>query len=220
MIKHFFLAAVAIFCTVASANAQVLFDEITGAEGSGDPNAPTSLGTLSAGAFTVSGSSAVGPLGTAAGTLTDTTRDLFGFTIASGFQLDSIEVTALEQTLNNAAPTPFLDPGFYFLDAGTTTVIPSATTSASLLTGQQFGIATTPIGTNLLDTASVGNITAGPGVTAPLAAGDFVLGFQQTGPETISYSVQLNVSSVPEPSSAALLSMAALGLAGFRRRRS
>jgi len=188
MIRFFFLAFVAILSTAASANAQVIFDESSGVEGSGDPNAPTSLGTL------------------------------FGFTIASGFQLDSIEVTALEQTLNNAAPVPFLDPGFYFLDAGTTSVIPAMATSAQLLTGQQFGVATTPIGTNLLDSVAVGNITGGPGVTAPLGPGDFVLGIQQTGPETLSYSVEFNVSAVPEPSSAALLSMVVLGFAGLRRR--
>ena len=219
MIKHIFLVAFAILSTVASANAQVIFDEATGVEGSGDPLAPTALGTLTAGAFTVSGSSVLGPAGSAAGTATDTTRDLFGFTVASGFQLDSIDVTALTQTLN-AAGNP--DPGFFFLDAGTTSVIPGDGTSAALLAGQQFGIATTPIGTNLLDSVAIGNITDGPGTSAPLGPGDFVLGIQQTGTETLSYSVEFNVSevsTVPEPASAALLSMSVLGLAGLRRRR-
>jgi len=224
MNRFFLLAVLAVLSTAASANAQVIFDESTGVEGSGDPTAPTSLGSLTAGVFTVSGSSVVGANGTSSGLVSDTTRDLFGLSIASGFQLDSVVLSGLTQTANTSGN---LDPGFFFVSSGTTTGIPggagfSPLTGSLVGVGPQIALADstadeTPIGTDLLSVTSI----AGPGVTGPLAAGDYVFGIQQTGPEELSYSVTFNVSAaaIPEPSSAALISLVAFGFAGLRRRR-
>ena len=217
MTKFFFLAAAAVLSFAATANAQLLFDEATGVEGSGDPLNPTALGIFSGGVFEVSGSSVLGPDGAGAGTLTDTTRDLFGFTIASGFQLDSIEVTELTQTLNVNGD---LDPGFFFLDSGTTTAIPGG--GFTPITGALIGVGPLASGGVGADLLSLDNITVTPGPAAgPQGAGDFVFGIQQTGPEELSYTIAFNVSAVavPEPSSMALLSLAAFGLTGMRRRR-
>ena len=180
-------------------------------DASGDPNAPTPLGTLSLGSSEVSGS--------VVNTTAASTRDIFSFSVASGFQLDGITLVEITQSpvgniLGNAP-----DPGFFFLDIGTTTEIPGSSGS-SLLSGALIGEtgsaggASTDIGDNILFEP---NIAGGPDITSPLAAGDYIFGIQQTGPEELTYTVSFEVSAIPEPSSALLLGLGSFAF--FLRRK-
>ena len=190
----------------------LIFDESVDGEASSDPLNPTDLGTLALGENGISGfvTSSDGAGGSS--TALPTTRDFFTFNIAENQILTGIFVSALSGT--DAAGAASNDRGFFILDEGATSLIPVTENSASFLTGN-FISATTPVGTNLL---ALGNATAGPGVTLPLGAGDFVFEIQQTGSETLNFTLGIQVEAVPEPSSALLLGLGSL--LGLRRRRS
>ena len=190
----------------------LIFNESADGEASSDPLNPTDLGTLALGESGISGSVTSNDGAGGSNTALPTTRDFFTFNIAENQVLTGIFVSALSGT--DAAGAPSNDPGFFLLDEGATSLIPGGGTSASFLTGALLS-AETPFGTNLLE---LDNITGGPGITLPLEAGDFVFGIQQTGPETLNFTLGIQVEAVPEPSSALLLGLGSL--LGLRRRRS
>jgi hypothetical protein len=139
----------------------------------------TPLGVFSAGANIV------------AGTYTGVTprdSDVFTFEIPSGHQLDSI---ALVYNAINGSP----GSGSYMaiqqgaeLGTGMPTV------------GGNLSNALVNASGNLLALFEAGPAFGGSGLTAPLEAGQYTIGFHETGDAVIGYSLTFNVSLVPEPS--------------------
>ena len=188
------------------------FNEALDGDLSGDFSAPTSLGPLGAGAFTVSGSvfnsdqdDAFAPGGEAGD------YDVLTFSLAEGLSVDSITLDAfaggglaflgLERGTSLSVNTSIAGAAFVPNAAGLS-LVGAADVATDLLPG-------------LLDGSGAGQAPGSPLGTAFLPAGDFTLAIQNTGPNVNAYALTFNV--VPEPTSAA----AAAGLAGLllRRRR-
>jgi len=231
MIRILVLTIAALF-TATAANAQVVFDEAVDGDLTFtvsdpliflpvEPVTPATTFNISVpGTLTVTGTTIdadqddIFAPGGIAGDF-----DVFGFNVAPGLQIDSVTLDAFGgggQAFIGLVPgtllgiNPTVGPGNADFD-----------TIASGLTLIDSG----DIG-EILDDLILGlddgfgdNVPGIPLTGGVIGSGDFVFSVQNTGPGTNSYSLTFNTSSVPEPSSAALLSIAALGLAGFRRRK-
>ncbi len=167
------------------------------------PSAPTPIGELQVGSTLVAGF--LGPV------LFD--ADIFTFTIAPGTQLNAITVISIDG-----------DGHFFGLDAGNTTIDPSANyDGSSLLVARLFG--GVDIDSDLMDPVPATGVNfnlANDRVTA--GPGDYTIWLQENAisdPYTyaLSLDVGVGVAAIPEPSSVLLLSVAATGLAVRRRRR-
>jgi hypothetical protein len=177
---------VAVLALYPAAALAVIYNEIPDGDLSGVPGSPTSLGSLPAGAHTVSGSFGGGDF------------DLVTLSLGSGKQLNSIVLD------NYNGPSL----SFVGLQSGSTwTEALGATINPANLMGWTH-ISTGLIGTNILDDIGLG--AGAPGFVPPLPAGSYTFLFQETGSQTFDYSLTFNV--VPEPST---ILLAAFGLAGL-----
>jgi hypothetical protein len=143
----------------------------------------TPLGVLSAGANIV--------VGTYTG-VTPRDSDVLTFEIPSGHQLDSIDLV-------------------YDIISGS----PGGGSYMAIQQGSELGTGMATVGSNLsnalvnasgdlLAKFASGPAFGGTGLVAPLLAGQYTLGFHETGDATIGYSLAFNVSQVPEPSTFAV----------------
>lgn len=190
--------------TCAAANAvasTTTYDELVSGDLSGIAESPTPW-TLAAGANLLAGSAGTNAI---AGTVD---YDLVALEVPAGHQLDSITIVSYTNPdiyamsfFGLQAGSPWLDKfgwdmgGFWLM--GWTHV-----------QMQMAGLDLLPM---IQDHASE------PGFSIPLPAGVYTMLIEDI--DTVnSYSLQFNVSAVPEPASAALVGMAALGMIAARRR--
>lgn len=138
--------------------------------------------------------------------------DFFNIEVEDGFQLDSIVLDS------------FSGDGLAFFGFAEDVLGGNPAIGA-----EQPPFIATALGFTLIDgseTSLFTDLAAGEGGTLPgigfdpsqsLDAGTYAFVFQNTGPDVNTFSLTFTGSAVPEPASAALISI--LGLAGFARRR-
>jgi len=157
-------------------------------------------------------------LGLGSNTLTGTTgrdgagvvdRDYFTFTLADGWQLDSLMLLP---------GTTILGPsslGFVAVQAGSQmTVDPTGGDPTNLLGWWHYS--ENDIDTDILPLIGLGG--GAIGFAGPLPAGSYTFWVQETATGTVAYNFDFNVTAVPEPSIALML-MAGLAGLGFLRKR-
>jgi hypothetical protein len=160
---------------------------------SGNRLAPTSI-NLDPGSNTVTATSVAGDL------------EYYTVTVPGGFELSAIPLVSYV-SLDALA--------FVGLQSGTTFTEPPTGTDVSQLLGwTHFGPGNGTVGTDVLDNIGAG--TGAIGFTGPLGAGNYVFWTQQTGVNSTTYALDLQitaVAAVPALSGAsALLLCAGLGL--------
>ena len=181
--------------------AVISFTESSDGELSGDNLNPTALGILGVGTSSISGT-VVDALGA------NPNVDVFTFNIAEDTVLSGITVANFT-SMDDVAFLGFAEGTDFPFNA---TELGNTPDQNLILGGNLFGGV---VGSNIIDT--IGNGVIGTGFTAPLDAGDYTLYLQQLGVTTVDYTIELDVTSVPEPSSIALLGLG--GLALLRRKR-
>jgi hypothetical protein len=199
------LAAVAVFAVVgisSLAQAAVIHNEAVNGDLTDfvevDPwlTAGTSLGTLSVGENTI-----LGNFGTWAG---DDASDVFTFEIPVGFQLDSIDLTYID---NGAS-----DGGSYMAIQGGTTLGTGMST-----VGQNLSNALVDSSCDLLAMFEAGPAYGGIGLAGPLLAGDYTIGLHEIH-SVIDYQMVFHMSPVPEPATIGMLACGGMGLLARRKR--
>lgn len=148
----------------------------------------------------------VGDFGKHVGDLSEDT-DTLTFEIAVGTQLDSIQMTYTVLSGNPGG-------GSYFaIQAG-----PSLGSGISSVAGNLSNKLVATSG-DLLASFAAGPDFGGIGLSSPLAAGQYTLWMSETATDTnIGYSLDFQVTSIPEPATGILGLFAALGFVGKRRR--
>ncbi len=139
-------------------------------------------------------------------TSTGDTRDYITFSIPSSMQLMALRLIRYEQpggVLGNR--------GFHSINAGATSVIPSAGNEATLLGGAHLDPA--PAGTDLLPVLATG-AQAGSGFQRPLGHGTYTYLIQQTGPQISEYELEFVVAPIVPATPPWALLAGALGLLG------
>jgi len=197
--KKIIIPSILSFVTLSSANAVVLvYDE----DSDGDLGAPTSPTSLVLGAGT---NTIIGEVGASGDT-----RDAFSFTLSAGQTLESIILVSYSDPETESLSDG--NTGFFNLDEGLVSVIPSGVTSGDLLTGSLISGANN--GGDFLD---LSNQTDGSGlaVAGELGPGEYTFNIQNTS-DAVAYELEFNV--VPEPSSTSLLGLSGLFLLMRRRR--
>lgn len=180
----FSLLCVAVLATLLPAD--VIIDEFEfGGDFSDLPSAPTSIGTLQVGRTEILGVII---------TEFDADPDLITFQVASGNQLDAIELLSLDG-----------DRHFFGLDDGPTSVDPNTGNGTQLLIARL--ISGSDIGSNLLGPVPSGVDFGGSKSPGPVGPGEYTLWIQENAGGFWGYQLGLDVSvvAVPEPSTAALL---------------
>lgn len=204
-----------------AASAVVLWDEASQGDFSGDFVSPSDLGTLSVGNNTLSGESTAGPTEDlsipAAPGYPGIDVDLWTLTIASGQYLNQIVLTSYSNTnpfghTGGSGGTPG-GGSFFAFQAGSeiTVAIPDG---SDLLGGTLIGVIPGAQATDdVLDDLGGGMFSAAPfnvpTFNGPLGAGTYTFWYQE-GPMDTEYSLDFQVSSVPEPASMTGLGLLAL----------
>jgi hypothetical protein len=184
--------AAMLVASLASATLAADWNETINGDLSGDTNAPTPV-TFNLGANRITGT-----MGTPPGGQGQTDADIFMFTIAPGQQLSSIFVESLTGT----------ESSFYAIAAGPIiTSDPNEHLSNILIstTGEIMDDLANPV-------------FGGPGITAPLGAGQYTVWWQETA-EVRDYTFRYTVTEVPEPTSVAALLIGATLACSCNRRR-
>ena len=187
MVRTFAIAL--IVASAGTTNAQVVWDEDINGNLSGDPTAPTNLGTFGAGALIVRGST----LGSA--TPPSDGYDVFQFNIDPGFEITSIILSAYTTDTGGAGTS-----GFNF------STVAAAGNGGNVLFGPGWGAPN--VGGDLFDEGLLGPITS-------LGDDTYFMEVREFGGPQANWELTFNV--VPAPASAALLGLG--GLAAARRRR-
>lgn len=190
-------------CALPFGTAKALnWDELNDGELSGDGNAPTFI------TFTEGSNLIEGTMGSLGGT-GPLDADVWTFTITAGYYLTGITLVAY------SAPTGPHD-SFMAIDDATTINMsdPSLHLSNGLWNEQLDGFGNTY--TDLMAILDAGPAFGGTGFDGPLGPGNYTFWVQE-GSEQIQYSINFEMTAVPEPGSSLLLGLA--GLLMLRRRR-
>ena len=180
--------ALSILALGSMAHADLVWDESADGDLSSVATSPTAISVAS-------GSNVVSGRVQASGD----TRDYFTFNIPSGLQLTGIFLLDYTDVVSGGNG----DRGFIHIDDGTSSVVPSASTIASVLGGSHLDRAIYPNSTDNLLVALSGAPQGGSGFTVPLGPGDYTMNVQQTGAELTAYSLDLVLEATPPPGCAA-----------------
>ena len=191
MIHKILLSLVLAICVVASASADVIYDESVDGPLSNDNLNPTVLTLNTPGVGKVLASTQFSPLA----------ADFMTITVPNGFFLDEI-IWGLYDTTE--------DQSFFAVEAGTQI---TDTTNPDFLLGTAL-IGAGDVATNVLDDLGQANL-GGSGFSGPLGPGDYTFWFQENAAD-VNYGFTF-VVKVPEPTSTVLL--IGLGLGLVRRKR-
>ena len=165
--------------------ADVVYDEATSGDLSGNAVSPTSLGVVSDAVLLVKGS---------VQTPVDT-RDYFTITIPKGVTLDSMRLI----DYFDGSTGGFGNTGYVMIDDGPTSVIPSNSTSGDFLGGSHLNrIRFANDTVNMLDRLS-GAPQGGSGFSFPLGPGSYTFNVQQTGVQENVYEIQFEFGGFSEP---------------------
>ena len=204
-----------------AASAVVLWDEATQGDFSGDFAAPTDLGTLGPGSNTVTAQSTAGPTEDltipAAPGYPGIDVDLWKLTIAPGEYLNQIVLTSYANSnpyghTGGSGGTPG-GGSFFAFQAGSeiTVTIPDG---SDLLGGALIGVIPgSQAADDVLDDLGGGMFSVAPfnvpTFNGPLGAGTYTFWYQE-GPMDTEYTLDYQVSTVPEPASMTGLGLLAL----------
>ncbi len=156
---------------------QADYDEDIDGDLSGDRLAPTDLGALGVGTYTLRGTTEFGDL------------DYWRISIPAGAQLTQLVVT---DYIGEDATA------FNGVQAGTTfTEDPATANVANILGYVHFGPGPGNVGTDILDDMGLG--FGAIGFTPPLPADDYTFWTQQAGADPCTYTFDLVVTAVPPP---------------------
>ena len=137
-------------------------------------------------------------------------RDYFTFTVAPGWQLETLTVLPGSTFLGGAAAS------FIAMQTGPVmTVDPTSGSAAGLLGWWLYN--ENDIGNDILQ--QMGSSPGAVGYSGPLPAGTYTVWVQETGTGVAAYGFDFAVTQVPEPASALLLLAGVAGLAALRRQR-
>lgn len=190
--------AVLLSTLIGSVFADTAWDESTDGDLSTDPNAPTAV-SFSLGSNLVSGTM----------TSSGDTRDYLTFTIPTGQALSKLlQLEYVDVSSGGAGNT-----GFHAIISGNTSLVPDAGNIGSFLGGNHLD--QLPVNTDMLPDLA-GAVLGGTGFTTPLGPGTYTYHVQQTSPVLTGYS--LDFVLVPEPATAAMLSIGLVTLLGGVRR--
>lgn len=182
--------ATALVASNAGFGGEVMWDESVHGDLSGDRFAPTDMGTLGTGEFSLIATTVQGDI------------EYLTFEIPAGFSLDALILVAYDSED---------DKSFIGLQEGSVfTEPPDNADVTNLLGWKHFGTADDDVGMDILD--DIGQGPGAIGFTPPLPAGHYAWWLMETGPLPATYRMDFIVS--PAPSSIALLA-----LAGWPRRR-
>ncbi len=201
---------VLVLCTMyLETQAGIVYNEAIDGELSANNLAPTALGPLMVGANTVTGRVTAISAGN--------TSDIFSFQIPSGLRLDSIFLNSYSTPQRSQAMLLVLDDNAVFQYSEEEINNQIDLPDLSLVLGAVV-VGNNHIGTDILARLAdpMFNNNGIP-FTRPLGGGTYSVYIQETGSFS-NYSLQFNVSAVPEPSSLALLGVALFGVAMRRKR--
>lgn len=187
-------------CLSGAGGAATVWDEAADGDLSGTPPAPTAV-MMATGSNVVLGS---------VDSLTDI-RDYLTFTVGTGQLLTAMSLLAYDDVTTGGPG----NIGFLSLNAGSTSFFPSETSAGRFLGGDHADASL--LGIPLLEHLSTAPM-AGTGFSVPLGPGAYTFLLQQTSGELTAYAVSFEVSPVPLPPTAGLLSGALLMLAAKRWR--
>ena len=192
-------ALVGIAVASGSAHAATAWDEGLSGDLSNVGTSPTAV-TL------VPGSNLL--IGTTGRNASGVDRDYFAFTIADGWQLESL--TLIDGVFLGGQSLSFIG-----VQAGPqVTVNPTGGSATGLLGWYHYG--PNDPGTDILPLIGFG--LGATGFLGPLPSGTYAFWIQDTGTGTASYRFDFAVTAVPEPAAAWLLAAGLAGLALRRRR--
>lgn len=194
-------AALLAWCATCDVASSATYDEAVDGDLSNVPASPTPW-TLTAGANRLTG---------VAGTNPDTgvtDYDLIALEVPAGHQLDSITILSYSNPDIYAMSFFGMQPGSPWLDGLGFDIVGHSLLGWAHVQNQMGGMDLLPM---IQDHANP------PGFDIPLPAGVYTMLIEDVD-TTISYSLQYNVSAVPEPACGALATMAMLGIGCVRRR--
>lgn len=200
--NRFLLGTLVTLACIGGAHASTAWDETASGDFSNTGGSPTVVNLLE-------GANLVRGVTGRSGGVVD--RDYFQFTLADGWQLDTLNVLPGTRFVSES------DLGFIGVQAGTqVTVNPTGGSPAGLLGWVHYSI--NDVGTDILGLMGIGFGAAG--FVTPLPAGAYSFWIQNTSTGSSPYVLEFNVSAVPEASAISLFAMGLLGLSvlGARRR--
>lgn len=184
-----------------AATAATAWDEAVSGDLANSGSTPTTV------SFALGSNLVSGTTGRVAGVVD---RDYFTFTLATGWQLDTLTV------LPGTAALGISGLSFIAVQAGPrVTVNPTGGSAAGLLGWAHYG--ENDVGTDILQIMGFGG--GATGFFGAVPAGSYAIWIQDTGTGVANYRLDFGVSAVPEPAAALMLLAGVAVLAGVAGQR-